>query len=333
MDLVNRSPFAAERALVLDESGAETLAVLLKASFVWAPRTGLAPAPEQVPVRLADEHLGEPGRSSVLRASDLCPGKPGCDLVLLGSAGRSRPAPQVDVSFRVGAWGRELRVFGERRWSGSAGVPDASPFESIDLTWENAFGGRDEDVPPGEPWEEELRNPVGRGFRARKSRRPVSGDLLPSIEDPAEPIRGPLDRPAPAGVGFVAPHWEPRRSRAGTYDEAWQRGRAPLPPEDFDPRSRQRGASGLVAPEAPAAGAPVVVTGVRPHGEVRFALPRVVPSGAIYFRTKKSDLSFALQTVLFDANASLLELTFGAYQSVHGQTRDVECVAVEAEAS
>jgi len=130
----------------------------------------------------------------------------------------------------------------------------------------------------------------------------------------------------------VAPHWEPRRSRAGTYDEAWQRDRAPLLPEDFDPRSRQRGAPGLVAPEAPAAGAPVVVTGVRPHGEVRFALPRVVPSGAVYFRTRKSDLSFALQTVLFDANASLLELTFGAYQSVHGQTRDVECVAVEAEA-
>ena len=69
------------------------------------------------------------------------------------------------------------------------------------------------------------------------------------------------------------------------------------------------------------------------QGEVRFSLPRVVPSGAIYFRTKKSDLSFALQTVLFDANASLLELTYGAYQSVHGQTRDVECVAVEAEAS
>jgi hypothetical protein len=331
VDLVNRSRYAAERALVLDRSGAEVLAVLLKASFAWSAGKGLRPAAEQVGVRLADEMTGEPGRSSVKRASDLCPGKPGCDLVLLGRAGRSRPAPQVDVSFRVGAQGKEIRVFGERRWTGSAGVPEARPFESVALTWENAYGGRDAELPVEGAFEEEPRNPVGRGFRGRGSKRPVAGDGLPNLEDPGNAISGPFDRPQPAGVGFVASHWQPRASFAGTYDAAWQRDRAPLPPDDLDPRFHQRGAPGLVAAEPPAAGAPVVVTGVFPLGELRFALPRIVPKGQVYFRTRKVDLAFALQTVLVDADAALLEMTFGAYQSVHGRTRDVECVAVEAE--
>ena len=331
MELVNRSRYAAERALVLDGSGAELLAVLLKATFAWTPRSGLVPAEAQRPVRLADETLGEPGRSSVTRASDLCPGKPGCDLVLLGRAGRSRPAPQADVLFRVGGIGREVRVFGERRWTGSAAVPEAAPFEAVPLTWENAFGGRDVDVPEGEAYEEDLRNPVGTGFRARKSKRPVAGDILPGIEDPRALVTSPFDRPAPAGFGFIASHWEPRRSFAGTYGAAWQRERAPLAPDDLDPRFHQRGAPGLVAPGPPPAGTPVVVSGVLPHGEIRFELPRVVPAGQVYYRTRKVDLSFTLQTLLVDADAAVLELTFGAYEKVHGKTRDVECIAVEAE--
>lgn len=331
MELVNRSRWAAERALVVDGSGAELLAVVLKAAFAWSPRGGLVPAQEPPAVRLADELTGEPGRSSVRRASDLCPGKPGCDLVLLGHAGRARPVPQVDVAFRVGAIAREVRVFGERRWSGSPAVPQPSPFESVPLTWENAFGGRDESVPDGQPAEEDPRNPVGRGFRARGSRRPVAGDLLPGVEDPGSLLTSPFDRPAPAGFGFVASHWEPRRSYGGTYDEAWRKERAPLPPDDLDPRFHQRGAPGLVAAGPPPAGTPVEVTGVVPHGEIRFELPRVVPAGQVFFRTAKEDLSFTLQTLLVDADAALVELTFGAYRRVHGRTRDVECVAVEAE--
>lgn len=331
MELVNRSRYAAERALVLDGNGGELLAVVLKATFAWAARRGLSRAEEQPPVRLADEPYGEPGRSSIRLASDLCPGKPGCDLVLLGRAGRSRPASQVDVLFRVGTIGREARVFGERRWTGSAAVPDPAPFDSVALTWENAWGGRDEDVPEGEPGEEDPRNPVGIGFRARKTRRPLAGGRLPHVEDPAQPVRGPTDRPVPAGFGFVASHWEPRRSFAGTYDAAWRRERAPLPPADLDPRHHQRGAPGLVAPAPPPAGTPVAVSGVVPHGEMRFELPRVVPAGQVFYRTRKVDLAFSLQTVVVDADAALLEMTWGAYESVHGRTRDVECVAVEAE--
>ena len=44
------------------------------------------------------------------------------------------------------------------------------------------------------------------------------------------------DRPAPACLAPIAEAWEPRRSFAGTYDAAWQQGRAPYLPTDLDPR-------------------------------------------------------------------------------------------------
>jgi hypothetical protein len=151
------------------------------------------------------------------------------------------------------------------------------------------------------------------------------------MEDPLHRMRSPFDRPAPVGFGFVAPHWQPRISFGGTYDAAWLRKRAPLLPDDFDPRFFQRGAAGLVSKEPPPAGTPVAVGGVVPHGEIRFDLPRVVPQGQIYFRSEKAELTFTLQTLLVDADASLLEMTFGAYRSVHGQIHDIECVAVGAD--
>lgn len=38
------------------------------------------------------------------------------------------------------------------------------------------------------------------------------------------------------GWGAIAKPWLPRRRHAGTYDDAWQDGRRPLLPQDFDPR-------------------------------------------------------------------------------------------------
>ena len=39
----------------------------------------------------------------------------------------------------------------------------------------------------------------------------------------------------PIGFGPIAQHWQARVSLAGTYDEAWEKSRRPLPPADFSP--------------------------------------------------------------------------------------------------
>jgi hypothetical protein len=98
------------------------------------------------------------------------------------------------------------------------------------MTWERSFGGQD----PDDPGAVDLRNPVGRGVRKQVSA--LEGQPVPNFEDPRAPIKDPLKGPVPIGLGAVAPHWQPRRTFAGTYDQSWSQTRFPILPVDFDTR-------------------------------------------------------------------------------------------------
>ena len=92
----------------------------------------------------------------------------------------------------------------------------------------------------------EFPNPVGVSYRA--GHRFEDGVRLPNLEDPRVPMRDYGDRPAPTAFGFVSPHWHPRAALAGTYDQRWQKGRAPLLPKDFDRRHLSAASPGLLTP-------------------------------------------------------------------------------------
>ena len=64
----------------------------------------------------------------------------------------------------------------------------------------------------------------------------MEGLPVPNLEDPAAPLEQIGQTPPPACLAPIAPSWLPRRLFAGTYDERWQRTRAPYLPDDFDPR-------------------------------------------------------------------------------------------------
>jgi uncharacterized protein YjbI with pentapeptide repeats len=132
------------------------------------------------------------------------------------------PAPAVDVRVRIGAVDKTLRVTGDRRWT-SDDVPSApEPFTEMPLTWARSFGG--EGFAP---------NPLGKGFAPDAS---VEGAPrpLPNVEDPRAMVRGPNDRPAPAGLGPIDPTWPQRAGRMGTFDERWLREDFPGLPRDLD---------------------------------------------------------------------------------------------------
>lgn len=89
-------------------------------------------------------------------------------------------------------------------------------------------------------------NPLGQGYARKwylKAAR-IKQLAAPQIESPQTPFsagsfwRSLSDRktgsPEPAGLGPVGRAWQPRRARAGTYDENWKSRRWPLLPEDFD---------------------------------------------------------------------------------------------------
>jgi hypothetical protein len=193
------------------------------------------------------------------------------------------------------------------------------------LVWERAFGGRDRtDKGPTE----DPRNPVGAGFRADDGLEPVGGMALPNVEDPADPITSWKQKPAPMGVGPISEHWEPRRSYAGTYDEAWQQGRAPYLPTDFDPRFLNIAPTGLSAVGHLQGGDPVDLRGFAPEGAVQFRLPTLKPRVAFHVGGSPNERPANLDTVILEPTARRFSLVWRASMQCDKIARRISHVAV-----
>lgn len=275
LQFVNDTPFQGTILLLPDRDGIDSLFTVVKGTFTVADRP--LPAEEQLPVVLADEYYGEPGASSIKVPSDVSLVKPATDVLLVGQAYApgGRPAAVMDVSLTVGPLQKIVRVFGDRFWQ-SDGVgqyaTEPQPFQTMPLVWERAFGGVDR---AGSELRAEVRNPVGAGYRAHDGEKELDGLPFPNLEDPNEPITSWKQSPAPACFAPICAHWQPRQSYAGTYDEGWQRQRAPYLPKDFDPRFFQLAPPGLVAPGYLQGGEWVEVRGATASGILSFQLPAV----------------------------------------------------------
>lgn len=269
----NQTPFAAERGWVRDRNGAEIWLVAVKATFDIKADGTTEVSKQQPPVLRMPEYHGEPGKSSIKYDADLVLTKRATDVIVVGHA--CAPAgtavTQLDAGFRVGPIQKVLRVFGDRTW-GAFGSTAPQPFEKMPLVYERALGGIDlKSKSPEKDWE--WRNPVGTGFAV--SGRNATGLKLPNIEDPTNLISSWADRPAPAGFGVIAGHWQPRVALAGTYDDHWMQTRQPLLAEDLDDRFFQGAPADQQTPEFLRGGEPVALLRLTPVGDLRFLLPKL----------------------------------------------------------
>lgn len=233
MPISNLTPYAAVDVPMLDAQGREVAVALVKATFEVRPDGRVVPSEEPSAIRAGDV-VRDPDdlRSSLLYPSDLGPAKRGTDVVVVGEAVSKAPVKALDVAIKVRERAVTLRVHGERMFykslSGIA-VGPAAPFERKLLAYERAYGGASDD------WSVvEHRNPSGVGVA--KQRSDLVDRPAPQIESPARPYSGPGDEPEPVGFGAIMTHWSPRKEHVGTYDDAWIKGRMPLPPRDFDDR-------------------------------------------------------------------------------------------------
>jgi hypothetical protein len=312
LQVKNATPFAAKLLLLPDADGVDTLFTVVKGSFSVAAQLGLAE--EQAPVIAADEHHGDPATSSVRVPSDVCLGKPGTDVLMIGSAWApgGRPTWQMDVSLTVGPVVKRARVSADRVWEagpGGASIAWLAPFDRMPLVWERAFGGVDQtDKGPTA----DTRNPVGTGFRVGGGAKPIAGTALPNIEDPDALVVSPKDAPPPACFGPIAPHWEPRKSFAGTYDDVWQRTRAPYLPADFDARFFQLAPPGLVTPGHLRGGEIVDIRGATPEGSLRFQLPAADVRATYRFASSVETRPAALDTIIIEPDARRVVLVWRA---------------------
>jgi uncharacterized protein YjbI with pentapeptide repeats len=198
------------------------MTVVVRGVFRLAPNEPVVPIAD-LPQKLLSGDVfrdGDDDRTGALvYASDFGDFKLKTDLLLRGTChpGAGRSAQVSTVRFAVGTWSKSLRVFGRRVWTDRLGDPisEPAPFESMPLTYENAFGGP-----------EFARNPVGKGYRTPE---------LPSIEDPRAQLRSRRDTPEPASFGPISPSWPQRSGKLGTdYGKTWKKTRAPFYAADFD---------------------------------------------------------------------------------------------------
>jgi hypothetical protein len=94
------------------------------------------------------------------------------------------------------------------------------------------------------------------------------------------------------GFGPVARWWQPRVGYAGTYDEGWQRDRAPVWPTDFDERFFCAAPASLQAMPHLRGGEPVYLEGLHRDGPVRFHLPAL--RMVVRFRFNGRDIRSAM---------------------------------------
>lgn len=319
--LNNNTPFAAERCWVRDRNGAEVWLVAVKGTFTIKPDGLLELAEKQLPVCMAPQFVGDPGKSSLLYDSDLHHKKLRTDVILHGHAyaPQGKPVTQLDVRLKLGSLDKSLRVFGDRIWEDSVfglRLSNPKPFSKMPLSYERSFGGTD--VIDAEPryrsWEP--RNPIGAGFATRKEH--LFGAPAPNLERASDLIRNWNDRPAPVGFGPIPGHWSPRVELAGTYDEKWQRERQPLLAEDFDERYFQCAPADQQMPAFLKGGELVELHHMSPCGLLAFRLPSVeLVFRTVFFDDTTVRHSADLHTVVIEPDESRVIVTWHTHLPCH----------------
>jgi hypothetical protein len=309
MSLVNATRYAALDVPYVDPRGQRVVIAIIKATFELDRTGALAPAAEPSPVRAADV-LWDDQRpnGSVKYPSDVCCAKFGADVVIVGAALSPRPVASMNVVARVGALEAPLVVHGERLfYKGARGIAlsPAARFEVMPVVYERAYGGMTAD---GSRVEE--RNPAGVGVAHRD--KDLIDTPAPQIEHPAFPHTHAGEDHPPAGYGATRPHWMPRRSRAGTFDNAWRETRMPLMPLDYDARFENVAHPALQLEAPPPPGTEIAVLGMSEGGVFRCELPgpKLVVHGLR--SNERTTQRPTVDTVLLEPSRGRVELVYRA---------------------
>jgi len=314
MNFVNRSGLPAAWTVGFRRDGRELLVTIVKATFnLPAPGEPVALMPEQQPLVQADEFSGEPGFSAPKFESDYAPFKPGCDVLLVGSAyaPRGTRVKRCEVELRVGAMSKRIVAVGPRVWQKTLGMVSAtSPtaFETVPLSYDTAWGGTDRTHEAEGNVDTFVENPVGRGYWRYKDA--IDGQPLPYTEQAGKPIDSYSGNYVPQAFSPLGRSWTPRAQLAGTYDKEWLTNRAPLWPDDFNERYFQCAAADQII-SYPVGGEQVMLRNLSPHEVLSFALP-VIEMPVTFIPHKGRDItrSANVDTIVLQPDQARFTLTW-----------------------
>lgn len=312
--LQNQTAYGAERSWIRDKHGVHHYLVAVHASFDVDRQGTLTLSDEQPPPLLMPEYRGDPSKTSLRRDSDLLFRKSGTDVVLdscayaPGSEGRqeSRAVPSVPVRIRVGPIDKSLWVHGERQYRrgifGGRSLSAPQPFCKRPIQYEWAYGGTDAEDPDPRRQQLDVRNPVGKGIAVNPPRQ--GPWLAHSIEYPqADAVAA-----GPAGFGPIAPHWSPRRERAGTFDVDWEKTKKPLLPDDFDERYGHCAPDDQHCERPLRGGESVALENLTPEGTLAFQLPKIFFAFQTRLSGRVEEHRATLSTLFIDTEARKISL-------------------------
>jgi hypothetical protein len=324
--------------------GEYILSVLVKRTFDIAAGRECTRAAEDEPLNAGDVFWDHPMNSSVRFESDFIPYKLGTDVVLNGTA--HVPGGVATASCTVGLQVEQrrkiLRVVGDRRVEYSGGATpvftDPSPFTTMPLQYERAYGGIDvySDLKVPYPYP---RNMLGRGFVVSNTAAALAKLSLPNIEDPSAPLTPDTlclgeyaqweTRPLPAGFGWFPKTWLPRASLAGVMprdramEQELRRAYAEHVPadqreaylthgfRDMDFRFFNGASTGLAFPYLKG-GEAIATANLSPAGRLDFQLPRDAPRIGIDIGEGIQEPDVVLQTVMIRMDDAQVDLVWRA---------------------
>ena len=197
------------------------------------------------------ERLAAPLVSSVACDADTRAFRDRTDVVVQGSARTyGSPLTQTSVTFQMGDYRREIRVWGDRRAelgaNGELHFTAPEPFEEMPIHYYFAYGGYDAAALEAnvDPAFEEFkrarprldlgtktpfhypRNPAGVGFLIEPTQEAVAKVEVPNLEFPFDPVTPErmavgapehwIEAPLPAGFDWFSSDWFPRSAYLGT---------------------------------------------------------------------------------------------------------------------
>ncbi|KPJ67535.1 MAG: hypothetical protein AMJ43_04610 [Coxiella sp. DG_40] len=218
LEIINKSPFAANLYPGFDKDGKHQLTCVIKAGFKFNDQGQLQIMDVSPNIEEIDRFNGKRNQSSLLATSEIMPFKPRNEIILYGTAQvPSSDSIVTEASIRIKwpnnkIWQKQLRIFGQRIWQKTLlGTISSIPksLQPIPIQYEYAYGGI------GYP-----ANPIGMGF----TNKPFGNKnlMLPHIELMPKFINKITDRATPAGFAPLPGYWQAQSYSQAPSDQQFE---------------------------------------------------------------------------------------------------------------